>query len=281
MGGAASVAVDEACQEGNDARIDEARCRALVGDAFDAARFAAASSADDGCVAMGDLKRALRDREADPAYDAAARALFARLGLDERGRGERALGAPEYNDLDAIWRQQPSAERVELAAGRNDDRALGPPPPRAALFVGNMNAASTREILDAHGITAVVCCIGNEGTPLYFADDPAFACLRFAVSDWGDAPDTPEGLRAFFAPLFAFVDAAVAEGRGVLVHCLAGADRAGTAGVAALMHLEGFDRATALQVAQAARPLIDPMGQPSLARCLRKLDDALAPALVP
>ena len=37
----------------------------------------------------------------------------------------------------------------------------------------------------------------------------------------------------------------------------------------------------ALQVAQAARPLIDPMGQPSLARCLRKLDDALAPALVP
>ena len=157
-----------------------------------------------------------------------------------------------------------------------------------------MNAASTREILDAHGITAVVCCIGNEGTPLYFADDPAFACLRFAVSDWGDAPDTPEGLRAFFAPLFAFVDAAVAEGRGVLVHCLAGAHRAGTAGVvccignegtplyfAALMHLEGFDRATALQVAQAARPLIDPMGQPSLARCLRKLDDALAPALVP
>ena len=56
---------------------------------------------------------------------------------------------------------------------------------------------------------------------------------------------------------------------------------AGSAGVAALMHLEGFDRATALQVAQAARPLIDPMGQPSLARCLRKLDDALAPALVP
>ena len=43
------------------------------------------------------------------------------------------------------------------------------------------------------------------------------------------------------------------------IHCLAGAHRAGSAGVACLMHLEGLGLAAAIAKAQAARPLIDPI----------------------
>jgi len=46
----------------------------------------------------------------------------------------------------------------------------------------------------------------------------------------------------------------------VIIHCLAGAHRAGTAGVACLMHLADLDRATATTIAQTARPAINPIG---------------------
>ena len=50
------------------------------------------------------------------------------------------------------------------------------------------------------------------------------ACDRVQV--WG-----------YFRVLFDFVDRELGGGRSVLVHCLAGAHRAGTAGTACLMHL--------------------------------------------
>ena len=46
----------------------------------------------------------------------------------------------------------------------------------------------------------------------------------------------------------------------MLIHCLAGAHRAGTAGVACLMHLCDLDMQTAVTIAQTARPAINPIG---------------------
>ena len=43
-------------------------------------------------------------------------------------------------------------------------------------------------------------------------------------------------------PLFDFVDSKLGAGESVLIHCLAGAHRAGTAGTACLMHLCAIDR---------------------------------------
>jgi protein-tyrosine phosphatase len=40
----------------------------------------------------------------------------------------------------------------------------------------------------------------------------------------------------YFRLLFDFVENELKSGRNVLIHCLAGAHRAGTAGVACLMH---------------------------------------------
>ena len=47
---------------------------------------------------------------------------------------------------------------------------------------------------------------------------------------------TPESIREFLKPFFDFVDEAVDSGRSVLVHCVAGAHRAATAGCLLLMH---------------------------------------------
>ena len=44
------------------------------------------------------------------------------------------------------------------------------------------------------------------------------------------------GVRRYFAPLFAFVEKALRAGKNVMVHCLAGAHRAGTSGVALAMY---------------------------------------------
>ena len=52
----------------------------------------------------------------------------------------------------------------------------------------------------------------------------------------------------------------------VLVHCLAGAHRAGTAGVIGLMHLARLPRGRALEAARLARPCVEPIG--SLAQLL-------------
>ena len=50
------------------------------------------------------------------------------------------------------------------------------------------------------------------------------------------ARSTPESILDFLKPFFDFVDKAVDSGGSVLVHCVAGAHRAGTAGCLLLMH---------------------------------------------
>ncbi len=64
--------------------------------------------------------------------------------------------------------------------------------------------------------------------------DPSFTYLPFPIGRWRSVLSrrTPEATFAFFRPLFDFVDESLAAGEPVLIHCLAGAHRAGTAGVA-------------------------------------------------
>jgi hypothetical protein len=64
---------------------------------------------------------------------------------------------------------------------------------------------------------------------------------------------------AFAQQLFDFVDAALASGGSVLIHCLAGAHRAGTTGVCCLMRHYGLSPADAIAMAQSLRPVINPI----------------------
>ena len=56
------------------------------------------------------------------------------------------------------------------------------------------------------------------------------------------------------------MDDAIASGGSVLVHCLAGAHRAGTTGCLLLMHEASMDMRTAITSAKKLRPAIDPIG---------------------
>jgi protein-tyrosine phosphatase len=57
--------------------------------------------------------------------------------------------------------------------------------------------------------------------------------------------------------MFKFVDDALARG-SVLVHCLAGAHRAGAMGALLLMRHSNLDVPSAIETAKSLRPIIDP-----------------------
>lgn len=87
---------------------------------------------------------------------------------------------------------------------------------------------------------------------------------------------TTSAVLKFYKPLFQFVDSRLGAGHNILIHCLAGAHRAGTAGISCLMYLCELDPATATTLAKRARPAIDPIGHfPQLLELLgRALDSA-------
>ena len=62
----------------------------------------------------------------------------------------------------------------------------------------------------------------------------------FDVSCWRrHIRDDVRHLSSFLGPLLSFAEAGLARGGSVLVHCLAGAHRAGTTGVICVMHFRG------------------------------------------
>lgn len=65
----------------------------------------------------------------------------------------------------------------------------------------------------------------------------------------------------FTDPMFGFIEEAISQGESVLVHCLAGAHRAGTTGVSCLIHFARLPAYDAIAIAKRCRPIIDPIGQ--------------------
>ena len=80
------------------------------------------------------------------------------------------------------------------------------------------------------------------------------------------------GIQQFFAPLFCWIDQATANGHNVLIHCLAGAHRAGSTAIAFLMHAHGMNVREATIAAKRCRPCIEPLG--GFAGLLVRLDVA-------
>ena len=106
------------------------------------------------------------------------------------------------------------------------------------------------------------------------AAQPRITYLRWNVAYWSSAGSrsaerlaTPAATMEFVQKLFTFVDAALASGGSVLVHCLAGAHRAGTTGCLLLMYKANFDADQATKTAKVLRPVINPIGNlPGLLR---------------
>lgn len=150
--------------------------------------------------------------------------------------------APErYSPCDPLWRHPRSG---------------------GTLFVGNRMMASNRALLREQGITHIVNCQDSDGVN-HFEGDPELTYLRFSIGLWRNVPsirDGADGTWRFWEPYFQFIVDALRDGHNVLVHCLAGAHRAGTAGVAALMLFCSWDKQMAIPAAKKLRPAIDPIG---------------------
>ena len=181
---------------------------------------------------------------------------YGREDFDRAGRELKAsLGGAEsrrYAPLDAIYRH---------AAG-------------GVLYCGNVEAARSRPALAEANVTFVVNCTREHAL---FFEGRGIEYLRFPIADWWKGSRGrrrgAESLLAFFEPLFDFVIGALRAGANVMVHCLAGAHRAGTASCALLMRLTGCDMTTAVWAAQQRRSIISPIG--SFTDLLRNLDEAL------
>lgn len=203
-------------------------------------------------------------------YAAEGRALLERVNLN-------LPGAPQkYDNANAVYRH----------------------PNGATLFVGNVVIASSRNELESLGISRIVFCQdGDDGEgSMTFASDPALKYLHYPIGRWrdgkrrgkledgeagwrdsvfyGDVLSTPANTGAYFQRLFDFVQEELECKQNVLIHCLAGAHRAGTAGIACLMYFGNLDAKTATLTAQVARPVVDPIGDFPL--LLESLDRFLA-----
>mmetsp|Transcript_18577 Transcript_18577/g.47592 ORF Transcript_18577/g.47592 Transcript_18577/m.47592 type:complete len:219 (+) Transcript_18577:436-1092(+) len=183
-------------------------------------------------------------------FDAAAHSLFAQLNLNPEDIDNRS----NYNPLDAVWKH---------------------PTTGAKIFIGNSQAAQRMDILNAYKIRRIVNCTDN--MPNYNEGQPTLKYLRFDISNWPRYVDSSDAsLRKFTSPLFSFVTEAMEKGENVMVHCLAGAHRAGTTGVACLMHFANLPMVDAVRAAKKCRPVVDPIGMlPEFLRRLQRLQNAL------
>eukprot|EP01062_Namystynia_karyoxenos_P013951 TRINITY_DN15010_c0_g1_i2.p1 TRINITY_DN15010_c0_g1~~TRINITY_DN15010_c0_g1_i2.p1 ORF type:complete len:212 (+),score=55.41 TRINITY_DN15010_c0_g1_i2:88-723(+) len=182
-------------------------------------------------------------------------------GVDYAEEGRKLLEAVNLGDLSAPPRYSPG------------DALWRHPTSGATFYVGGQQLAMNRDMLRDKKITRIVNCQDSDGRN-YFADDPEIKYLKFEIGRWRDVPtckDGDEGTWQYFEPYFSFCMKSLAQGHNVLVHCLAGAHRAGTAGIAFLMLACGWDSATATAAAQKLRPAINPIGGfPTLLAALDK-----------
>lgn len=140
----------------------------------------------------------------------------------------------------------------------------------AKFFIGDEAAAMNLKVLEKCQIFRVVNAKGDSGTN-YHEKDKRFEYFRFGVH-LGWCSNSHEEVLKFFAPVHQFIDENLEAGRNVMVHCLAGAHRAGTTGVSYLMKAGNLGYIQARQVAKSRRPVVDPLAK--LEELLYKLEAA-------
>mmetsp|Transcript_17901 Transcript_17901/g.54790 ORF Transcript_17901/g.54790 Transcript_17901/m.54790 type:complete len:263 (-) Transcript_17901:97-885(-) len=198
-----------------------------------------------GALEKSDLVRLARAGE---DFDAEARLLFERVNLTPSLKSR-------YSNLDAIWQHPGTGARV---------------------YVGNLETARSRELMAQHGIAAVVNCQGPESEN-YFEGEEGYHYLRFPIAMWyrqRAEVATEAGVIAYFQRTWDWIDAQLEAERSVLIHCLAGAHRAGTTGTAFLIYAAGMDLNEAIATAKSLRPIINPFG--SLIELLQRYAKAMA-----
>ena len=108
----------------------------------------------------------------------------------------------------------------------------------------------------------------------FHENNKEFQYLRYPIGTHYWSPfdmKTEEGILRYFAPLIEFIESVTSNGKNVLIHCLAGAHRAGTTGCAWLMYANNLSVEDAIKLGKEKRDAINPIGSfPELLYDLRK-----------
>jgi len=173
-------------------------------------------------------------------YDEEATKLFSKLNLGPLGAASTSSNSHTYNNLDPVW--------------KNPSEGGG-----GIVFVGNATAAASLHILDENKITKVVNCA--DSLPCYHQKGPkrnlAIEYYRFDIYKlFSKELQAPKATAEFFNDVFEWIDEAISNGENVLIHCLAGAHRAGCTGVGFVMHASKLSVKDAIKVCSKARSAI-------------------------
>ena len=209
------------------------------------------------CIEKSELITAAKELD-NTNYDDEAYKLFRELNLQPPPRGGESNTTirRQYNNLDPIWKHPTDSGGI--------------------VYVGNYTAASDLRTLQERDIVAIVNCQDITSCN-YFEDRSDMNYHRFVVSklavSWNNKDAMTNPLNHGFQETFDFIQRYISNGQSVLIHCLAGAHRAGTVGVAWLMYKTNKKVADAITVAKSCRPIINPFG--TLIELLYRLDHQL------
>lgn len=198
------------------------------------------------------------DRGDEPLmnYDDEARKLFEQLNLPDP-TVENTKDKGLFSDL----RNMPNAVYQHPTTG-------------AQFFIGGEFSAKERWVLDQYKIYNIICAKGSTG-PLYHVNDPKFTYLPWHIESLPRMkPHLKDGEQIFnfLHPVHSYIQSCLERGENVMVHCMAGAHRAGTTGVSYMMKASGLGYEDARRVARKVRPVVDPCGQ--LETLLKKQEEA-------
>ena len=148
-----------------------------------------------------------------------------------------------------------------MGFSREPDVVYQHPTSGAKFYIGDEMCAQDLKILSKLKIFHIVNCKGASGVN-YHESNKNFTYIRFEISSWFSYPNvkTAEGVLRFFEKTHSFIDKALAQGHNVMVHCLAGAHRAGTTGVSYVMKAADLNFREALKITQMRRPIVQPIG---------------------
>ena len=122
----------------------------------------------------------------------------------------------------------------------------------AVLWLGGWHCANDWELMEEHNIKHVVNCTGPVPSHPDLGRKGGTTFYRFMVTRGAEAPNVLD----FFRPVFEGIVAALAAGKSVLIHCRAGAHRAGTTACAAIMHLAGLGAEDATRLVKKSRQAV-------------------------
>mmetsp|Transcript_42231 Transcript_42231/g.62540 ORF Transcript_42231/g.62540 Transcript_42231/m.62540 type:complete len:321 (-) Transcript_42231:230-1192(-) len=172
-------------------------------------------------------------------YDEAAKEVMAYVNSSKANRKNN-------KPLDAIWQDKKTGSKV---------------------YIGNAVAAANKRALKRKNIFAIVNCQGL-ASENYHESNKKFYYHRFPVTDLSlnkqhqFDPATGAGVyKGGFMQTFQFMHHHLSQGRSVLVHCTAGAHRAGTVGVAWMMQQQpGLGALEGIEKVKKVRPIVQPFG---------------------